>query len=61
MAYLELTPLQSWELREMTRAAVGRVALRALMVLWRSEGLTTLEIAERLGCHRDTVSLWIER
>jgi len=61
MAYLELTPLQSWELRELTRAAVGRVALRALMVLWRAEGLTTLEIAARLDCHRDTVSLWIER
>lgn len=57
----ELTPVQIWELRELSHTAVGRVALRALMVLWRAEGLTTLEIAARLDCHRDTVSLWIER
>lgn len=61
MAYLKLTPHQIWELREFARGAVGRVAFRALMVIWRAEGLTTLEIAERLGCHRETVSLWIER
>ncbi len=61
MSYLELTPLEVWHLRELTRTAVGRVALRALMVLWRAEGLTTLDIAARLGCHRDTVSLWLER
>src|SRR3954471_6367010 len=61
MPPLELTALQVWQLRELTRTAVGRVALRALMVLWRAEGLTTLEIAERLECHRDTVSLWLER
>src|ERR1700710_1938831 len=61
MVYLELTPQQTWELREWSRMAVGRVALRALMVLWRAEGLTTLEIGGRLDCHRDTVSPWIER
>lgn len=57
----ELTPVQSWELRELSRTAVGRIALRALMVLWRAEGRTTLEIAARLDCHRDTVTLWTER
>jgi len=56
-----LTPLQVWELRELTRTAPGRVACRALMVLWRAEGLTTLEIGQRLECHRDTVSLWLAR
>ena len=61
MPQLELTALQVWQLRELTRTAVGRVALRALMVLWRAEGLTTLEIGARLDCHRDTVSLWLER
>jgi transposase len=61
MVYLELTPLQIWELRRHCQTAVGRVALRALMVLWRAEGLSFLEIAARLDCHRDTVSLWIER
>lgn len=61
MPTLPLTPLQVWELRELTRTAPGRVACRALMVLWRAEGLTTLEIGQRLACHRDTVSLWLER
>lgn len=61
MATFELTPGEAWQLRELTRTAVGRVALRALMVLWRAEGLTTLEIGQRLGCHRDTVTLWLER
>jgi transposase len=61
MLTLELTPLQVWQLRELTRTAPGRIACRALMVLWRAEGLTTLEIAQRLACHRDTVTLWVER
>jgi transposase len=61
MSYLELTALERFQLRELTRTAIGRVALRALMVVWRAEGLTTLEIAARLDCHRDTVSLWVER
>ena len=61
MPAFSLTALELWELREHTRTAIGRVALRALMVLWRAEGLTTLEIAQRLDCHRDTVSLWLAR
>ena len=35
--------------------------LRALRVLWRAEGLTTLEIGERLDCPPDTVTLWLDR
>jgi transposase len=61
MPSLELSAVEVWQLRELARTAVGRVALRALMVLWRAEGLTTLEIGQRLDCHRDTVSLWLER
>lgn len=61
MPSVELNPVERWELRELTRTAVGRVALRALMVLWRAEGLTTLDIAARLDCHRDTVTLWLDR
>jgi transposase len=59
--FFSLNPVQVWELRELTRTAPGRIACRALMVLWRAEGLTTLEIAQRLDCHRDTVSLWVDR
>ena len=61
MRDLFLTPSEMRELRRLTHTAVGRVALRALMVLWRAEGFTMLEIAQRLGCHRDTVTAWIER
>jgi len=61
MVYLTLMPDQVSELRRLTHTAVGRVALRALMVLWRAEGLSTLEIAERLGCDRQAVTPWIER
>lgn len=61
MVYLMLTPGQIHELRRLSRTAVGRVALRALMVLWRAEGLSTLDIADRLGCDRQSVTPWIER
>jgi len=57
----ELSPLEIWQLRELTRSGNGRVVLRALRVLWRAEGLTTLEIGERLDCPPDTVTLWLER
>jgi len=59
--FIDLTARDTWELREVTRRAVGRVACRALMVLWHVEGLSALEISQRLACHRDTVSLWLER
>src|SRR5437763_1218972 len=61
MTFLTLTPEQIQRLRHFTHTAVGRVALRALMVLWRAEGLSTLEIAERLDCDRQSVTPWIER
>jgi len=61
MVYLQLTAAQTFELRRLSQTAVGRVALRALMVLWRAEGHSTLEIAARLGCHRETVTPWVER
>lgn len=61
MTYLTLIPEQIQQLRRLTPTAVGRVALRALMVLWRAEGLSTWEIAERLGCDRQSVTPWIER
>jgi transposase len=61
MTYLTLKPAQIQALRHLTHTAVGRVALRALMVLWRAEGLSTREIAARLGCDRQSVTPWIER
>jgi transposase len=61
MSDVLLDPLQILELRRLTHAAPGRIALRALMVLWRAEGLSTLEIAQRLGCHRESITPWIER
>jgi transposase len=61
MVYLQLTAAQVQELRGLSQTAVGRVALRALMVLWRAEGLSTLEIAQRLGCDRETITPWVER
>src|SRR6266700_1766602 len=61
MVFLQLTAAQTFELRRLSQTAVGRVALRALMVLWRAEGHSTLEIAARLGCHRETVTPWVER
>src|SRR5262245_31952860 len=61
MVYLTLAPEQIRELRQLSHTAAGRVALRALMVLWRAEGLSTLDIAQRLGCDRRSVTPWIER
>jgi transposase len=61
MTDLSLTAEQIEELRRLTRTAVGRVALRALMVLWRAEGLSTLEIAARLECDRQSITPWIDR
>jgi transposase len=61
MSYPQLTAAQVQELRRLTQTAVGRVALRALMVLWRAEGFSTLEIAQRLDCHREVITPWIQR
>lgn len=61
MVFLTLSDEQIQELRRFTQTAVGRIALRALMVLWRAEGLSTLEIAARLGCYREAITPWVER
>lgn len=41
--------------------AVGRVAIRALMVLWSDEGVRVKQIAERLNCTKKTVRKWLKR
>lgn len=48
-------------LRELQPCAVGRVALRALMVLWSAEGVAVPQIAQRLACQPKTVRKWLCR
>jgi transposase len=48
-------------LRDLTRHAAGRVALRALMVLWSVERVPVPEIAARLACRPKTVRKWLGR
>ena len=48
-------------LRDLTRHAAGRVALRALMVLWSAERVSVPEIAARLSCRPKTVRKWLGR
>jgi transposase len=48
-------------LRDLTRQAAGRVALRALMVLWSAERVPIAEIAARLSCRPKTVRKWLRR
>lgn len=45
----------------LTRQATGRVALRALMVLWSAERVPVSEIAARLRCRPKTVRKWLRR
>ncbi|MBV9927522.1 MAG: IS630 family transposase [Acidobacteria bacterium] len=48
-------------LRDLTRQAAGRVALRALMVLWSAARVPIPEIASRLHCRPKTVRKWLRR
>ena len=47
--------LERWARRPNSAQAL---ALRCRIVLAAAEGLSTLEIARRLGCNRGTVSKW---
>ena len=48
-------------LRLLTRRAVGRIAQRALMVLWSAERVSVSEIAARLHAKPKTVRKWLRR
>ena len=48
-------------LERVTQRAVGRVAQRAWMVIWSSEGVSVTEIAQRLHCRPKTVRRWLTR
>ncbi|MCC7106954.1 MAG: IS630 family transposase [Chloroflexi bacterium] len=43
------------------RRAVGRVALRAQMVLWSAQGMSARRIAELLEIGEDVVRTWLQR
>jgi transposase len=61
MLHLDLTPTQERELRTLSRQAVGRVALRAQMVLLSGRGCPVPQIALIHGCGEDVVRTWLHR
>jgi transposase len=52
---------QRRELEQVSRQAVGRVALRAQMVLLSARGYTVPQIAAIQDCGQDVVRLWLHR
>jgi transposase len=61
MVFVHLSKEQRAELRRVTRQAVGRVALRAQMVLLSDRGLSVPEIANIHECGSDVVRTWLHR
>jgi hypothetical protein len=61
MRSLSLTPAQERELHTVSRQAVGRVALRAHMVLLSGRGCPVPQIALIHGCGEDVVRTWLHR
>lgn len=61
MVFVHLSNEQRAELRRVTRQAVGRVALRAQMVLLSDRGLSVPEIANIHECGSDVVRTWLHR
>lgn len=61
MLYLHLTEEQRGELQQVSRQAVGRVALRARMVLLSDRGYTVPQIAALHACGCDVVRTWLRR
>ena len=61
MLHLKLTPVQQRELHLLSRQAVGRVALRAQMVLLSDRGCSVPQIAWIHGCGADVVRTWLHR
>jgi transposase len=60
---MELTTSEEADLRALTnsRDVPARIATRARIVLWRSEGRQKQEVAALAGVSRPTVDLWLER
>src|SRR5258708_6121681 len=61
MLHLTLTAEQERELHAVSRQAVGRVALRAQMVLLSGRGRPVPQIALIHGCGEDVVRTWLHR
>jgi len=61
MIRVEITDDQRQELERVSRQAVGRVALRAQMVLLAARGYHVPQIAEVHDCGQDVVRLWLHR
>ena len=61
MMYVHLTADQRDELQVASRQAIGRVALRAHMVLLSDRGFTVPQIAAIHDCGQDVVRIWLHR
>jgi transposase len=61
MIRMDLADAQRQELQQVSRQAVGRVALRAQMVLLCDRGYRVPQIAEIHDCGEDVVRLWLHR
>ena len=61
MIRMQITDDQRQELAQVSRQAVGRVALRAQMVLLAGRGYSVPQIAEVHDCGQDVVRLWLHR
>jgi transposase len=61
MVFVHLSDEQRRELHQVSRRAVGRVALRAHMVLLSDRGFSVPQIAEIHDCGRDVVRNWLHR
>lgn len=57
----EPTPQEQAELERMTRQEIGRVAMRAQMILLSARHYTAPEIAEIQGVSRVTIYTWLDR
>ena len=55
------TAEEDHELRRMTRQEVGRVALRAQMILLSAQGRSVPDIARLFEVDRKTVRFWMRR
>lgn len=61
MMRMEITDAQREELEQVSRQAVGRVALRAQMVLLAGRGYRVPQIAGIHACGQDVVRHWLHR